>query len=59
MSHENANSMVTELVRLLNVDEVDDVTLQLCIKLLDQGVDPKQLARDILSIKNETTSAIS
>lgn len=54
MSQENANQLIIELAKTLNVSEIDDTTLQLCVKLIDQGVDPKQLAEHIIRIKRET-----
>lgn len=52
----NANTLITDLARLLNIGEIDDSTLQLCIKLLDEGVDPQVLALSIQKIKSETRS---
>lgn len=51
---QDANGLVLEMARILGVNEIDESTLQLCIKLLDQGVDPKQLASQIIKIKSET-----
>lgn len=51
---QDANGMVLEMASILGVTEIDESTLQLCIKLLDQGVDPKVLASQILKIKSET-----
>lgn len=50
----NSNGLVVELARLLKIREVDETTLQLCIKLLDQGVDPEVLAKHIVSLNSET-----
>lgn len=43
-----------ELAALLNVASIDSTTLQLCAKLLDQGVDPTRLAQAIKSIRAQT-----
>ncbi|KAL6450197.1 hypothetical protein SBY92_002130 [Candida maltosa Xu316] len=51
--------MVRELARLMNCVELDDTVLQLCMKLLDQGVNPQQLAKQILAIKKETNSVLT
>lgn len=55
----NANAMALELAKMLDVKEIDESTLQLCIKLLDQGVDPKVLATSITKIRNETESIMN
>lgn len=51
--------MALELAKMLDVKEIDESTLQLCIKLLDQGVDPKVLATSITKIRNETESIMN
>lgn len=48
-------TLIVELATLLNV-KIDEPTLLLCIKLIDEGVDPKALAQCILNIKKETNS---
>lgn len=53
----DTNALLAELARILNVTEIDDSTLQLCVKLMDQGVDPQRLATAIKNIKKETRSA--
>lgn len=53
----DSNALVAELARILNVTEIDASTLQLCTKLMDQGVDPRKLASAIKSIKRETEAA--
>ena len=55
----NSNSLIIELANLLSIKEIDDTTLQVCIKLIDQGIDPQQLATYILKINNETRSVLS
>ena len=55
----NSNRLYIELADLLNIKEIDDTTLQVCIKLIDQGIDPQQLATYILKINNETRSVLS
>lgn len=55
----DTNALVAELARLLNISEIDDSTLQLCVKLMDQGVDPKKLATAIKNIKKETQAVRS
>ncbi|SGZ50424.1 CIC11C00000001143 [Sungouiella intermedia] len=52
----DTNTLLAELARILNVTDIDASTLQLCTKLIDQGVDPKKLASAIKNIKNETQS---
>ncbi|ODV77804.1 uncharacterized protein CANTADRAFT_35971, partial [Suhomyces tanzawaensis NRRL Y-17324] len=52
------NNLVTELARILNVTEIDESTLQLCIKLLDLGIDPETLALKIKSVNQETQTAL-
>ena len=47
------NVMISELARLMNCIELDDTVLQLCVKLLDEGVDPNQLANQIIAIKKK------
>lgn len=47
-------SQFAELAALLNVTEIENSTLQLCAKLLDQGIDPTRLARAIKSIQAQT-----
>lgn len=56
---ENSNTLLVELADLLNIKEIDDTTLQVCIKLIDQGIDPQQLANYILKINNETRSVLT
>lgn len=58
MSLSNLNSNVLELAKLLKINAIDETMLLLCIKLLDEGVDPKVLAQHINSI-NAETKAIS
>lgn len=55
----NANVLALELARMLDIKDIDDSTLQLCMKLLDQGVDPKLLADSISKIRNETASIMN
>lgn len=55
----DTNKLLAEIARILNVTEIDDSTLQLCVKLMDQGVDPQKLATAIKNIKKETSSAVS
>lgn len=55
---QSSNALVTELAKLLQIAEIDDSTLQLCVKLLDQGVDPEALAHHIVSINKETRSGL-
>lgn len=55
----NSNNLLIEIARLLRIDEIDDTTLQLCVKLLDLGVDPELLAHQIVSINKETKSVLS
>lgn len=57
-NQDNPNDLIVELAALLNITEIDNATLQVCIKLIDQGIDPQQLANYILKINNETRSAI-
>lgn len=52
------NSLMIDLAKLLNVN-IDETTLQLCIKLLDQGVDPLQLADSINKVNNETSLVLN
>lgn len=47
------NTLVLDLARLLHVDDINEATLQLCFRLIDQGVDPKKLAESIGKIKKE------
>lgn len=54
MNQTNSNALVLELAKLLQVNTIDESTLQLCIKLLDEGVNPEKLAKHILTIKKET-----
>lgn len=58
-NNSNPNSLIIELAQLLNITEIDDATLQVCIKLIDQGIDPQQLAAYILKINNETRSVLT
>lgn len=58
-NNSNPNSLIIELAQLLNITEIDDATLQVCIKLIDQGIDPEQLAAYILKINNETRSVLT
>lgn len=53
------NVMISELARLMNCIELDDTVLQLCVKLLDEGVDPNQLANQIIAIKKEINSVLT
>lgn len=46
---------IADLARLLNVN-IEESTLQLCIKLIDEGVDPKALSSSIVRILKETDS---
>lgn len=55
--NDSANELVISLSKLLGI-EIDDSMLQLCVKLLDQGVDPEVLAKSISNIRNETESAM-
>lgn len=55
----DTNTLLAEIARILNVTDIDDSTLQLCVKLMDQGVDPQKLATAIKNIKKETRSAAS
>lgn len=55
----NSSSLLVELADLLNIKEIDDTTLQVCIKLIDQGIDPQQLATYIMKINDETRSVLS
>lgn len=54
----DANSLVADLARSLNVD-IDEHTLQLCVKLMDLGVDAQKLASAIKSIRRETQAVTS
>lgn len=54
-----ANELVVQLARLLHVLEIDEPTIQLCVRLLDQGVNPTELANAIKSINRETKAAMS
>lgn len=58
-SQTNSNRLLVEVADLLNIKEIDDSTLQVCIKLIDQGIDPQQLASYILKINNETRSVLN
>lgn len=58
-NNSNPNPLIIELAQLLNITEIDDATLQVCIKLIDQGIDPQQLAVYILKINNETRSVLT
>lgn len=40
-----------EIAELLQVNSLDSTSLQLCAKLLDQGVDPVRLAQAIKKIQ--------
>lgn len=51
----DANGLVAELAKLLHIDEIDENALRICIKLIDQGVDPQSLAESIRRIKHEST----
>ena len=53
------NSMIAELACLMNCVKLDETVLQLCIKLLDEGANPQQLAKHILAIKKETNSILT
>mgnify|MGYP001027149947 CR=1 FL=1 len=53
---QNSNQIVLELSKLLNIDQLDEATLQLCIKLLDEGVDPEMLATKIIQLKKEISN---
>lgn len=55
----NPNELIAELAKLLDIKEIDEPTLQLCIKLIDEGVDPQALAESILKINKETRSVLS
>lgn len=55
----NANDLVINLFKLMEIKEIDEITLQLCIKLLDQNVDPEKLAINIININNEKKSILS
>lgn len=56
--YSNPTSHISELARLLNVN-IDDSTLHLCIKLIDEGVDPKVLSSSLVRILKETNSVMS
>ena len=43
----------SELANLVGVDCINPTTLLLCVKLIDEGVDPQQLAKFILRLKTE------
>lgn len=49
----DANTQIIELAKIMGVD-IDSTTLNLCIRLIDEGVDPQELARCIVQIKRET-----
>ncbi|KAG2735837.1 hypothetical protein G9P44_002051 [Scheffersomyces stipitis] len=52
------NEFIINLAKILNINEIDESSLQLCIKMIDHGVDPKQLAQKILEINSETKSVL-
>ena len=52
------NSMIVELARLMNCVQLDETVLQLCIKLLDEGANPQQLAKHSCNQK-ETNSILT
>lgn len=54
----DANSLIAELAKILGISEIDEPTLQLCVKLLDQGIDPGKLAESIKKINTETRSVM-
>ncbi|KAI5965824.1 uncharacterized protein KGF55_001187 [Candida pseudojiufengensis] len=54
-NNNSSNEILNNLARLLGIEGIDDTTLALCYKLLDEGVDPKILAEKIKDIQKETT----
>lgn len=58
MNQLNANQLILELASLLQVDAIDESALHLCIKLINEGIDPEKLARHILTIRKETSSIV-
>lgn len=56
--NETSNDLVVELAGLLGVRSIDPNTLKLCIKLLDEGVNPEMLATSITRIKKEASLVI-
>ncbi|CUM64747.1 uncharacterized protein PRCAT00002358001 [Priceomyces carsonii] len=51
-------TLTNDLIGIFNVQGIDKTTLQLCFKLIDQGIDPQSLATAILKIQDETRSVI-
>lgn len=47
------NDILNDLSKLLKVHGIDESTLMLCYKLLDEGVDPRKLAEKIKDIQKE------
>lgn len=56
--NETSNDLMIELAELLGVKSIDPNTLKLCIKLLDEGVNPEILAKSITRIKKEANLVI-
>lgn len=53
MAAGDSQLLIVKLARLLNVDDLDPTTIQLCVRLLDEGIDPKVLAKQIQEISKE------
>lgn len=47
------NQLINQMAKAMGV-EIDDYILKICIKLLDQGIDPAKLASSIKKVYNET-----
>ncbi|CCG21875.1 hypothetical protein CORT_0B01560 [Candida orthopsilosis Co 90-125] len=47
------NEILNDISKLLKVRGIDESTLSLCYKLLDEGVDPRKLAEKIKDIQKE------
>lgn len=56
--NESSNDLVIQLAELLGVGSIDSNTLKLCIKLLDEGVNPEILATSITRMKKEASLVI-
>lgn len=55
----SANKLVAQLALILKITEINESTLLLCVKLLDEGVDPEALATAIARINDELRTALA
>lgn len=54
----DSSQQLFSIAKLLDVDVIDKSSLRLCMKLLDEGIDPQRLAHSVKKIKHETSQVI-